>query len=203
MQTVKVRGAKRSLSKMAGHLEPPALVEVFVASGRKINYLAGANLIKRFNLNSLEKYRQQFWLVKVIMELFKENSGDLTMWLLLNEYYQQLDVIRTDKEAELLKNIFIWRLGAVLGLKPDLINCHDCGRQASGFYLNMNKGSLVCENCHSGGGYLLSGRILESLGHIYAVGLGSIFNELVGSDELFAFHNFTIKYWQHRLETKL
>lgn len=139
LQKVKARGAKKCLSKMAGHLEPPALAEIFIAKGKKINYVAGANLVKRFELNSLEKYRLQFWLVKLIMQLIRENSGDLDSWILLNDFYRKLEEINDKKKLILLKNIFLWQLGSVLGFRVDFQKCCSCGQLSEDNYLDFEK----------------------------------------------------------------
>jgi len=203
LQKVKVRGAKKSLSKMAGHLEPPALTEVFVASGKNINYIAGANLVKRFELNSLEKYRIQFWLAKLILQLIRENSGDLKTWILLNNFYKRLEEVEKENELILLKNIFLWQLGSTLGFKVDFERCLSCGELAEKNYLDFEKGGIFCEKCKSEQSQVISNEVLQILRIIGKKEIDEILKDFNDFNDFNAFNDLTLKYWQYRFEVKL
>lgn len=200
LQTVKVRGAKKSLSKMAGHLEPPALCEIFVATGRKINYIAGANLLKRFDFDCLEKYRIQFWLVKLILQMIKENSGDIELWILLNKFYNQLENAKDENQANFFKNIFLWNLGDVLGFKISFEKCFSCGEMSEKYFLDFEKGGILCEKCKDSTGKLISRKLLEILRIIKKEDFEKVFK---GFSDFNEFDNLSKIYWQYRLEIKL
>ncbi len=200
LQKVKVRGAKKSLSKMAGHLEPPALSDVFIAGGKNINYIAGANLIKRFNLDCLEKYRLQFWLAKIILQLIRENSGDIELWILLNNFYNKLEKINEEKKINLLKNIFLWQLGSALGFKVNLEKCLNCDQLSEKKYLDFEKGGILCEKCKTSNSQKISDEALKLLQQINENNLDNDLEDFKASDE---FNDLSRKYWQYRFEIKL
>jgi len=201
LQKVKVRGAKKILSKMAGHLEPPALVEVFMAAGKKINYIAGANLVKRFELDSLEKYRIQFWLAKLIMQLIRENSGDLDIWILLNDFYKRLEKAEKEQELILLKNIFLWQFGSVLGYKAGFEKCIICKNEfGKDNFFDFEKGGAVCSKCYKK--EMIGKKISNDLINL----LKSIdqFEEVTGNEQLLHdLDDLSRKYWQYRFEVRL
>jgi len=200
LQKVKVRGAKKSLSKMAGHLEPPALSEVFIVSGKHINYIAGANLIKRFDLENLEKYKLQFWLAKLIVQLIRENSGDIELWLLLNNFYNQLEKLNDKEQTDLLKSIFLWQFGSQLGYKVYLEKCSACGELTDNNYLDVEKGGFFCKKCKLPNSQTISNEVMQLMRKIYKNDLDNVFNDL---KEFKEFNDLSKKYWQYRLEIPL
>jgi DNA repair protein RecO (recombination protein O) len=203
LQKVKVRGAKKSLSKLAGHLEPPALNEIFVALGRKVNYIAGANLLKRFDLNSLEKYKLQFWLVKLLLQIIRENSGEASIWILLNKFYNRLEKTDSVERLNLLKNIFLWQIGFSLGFMPDFKTCFICDQNLRAGYLDLENGQIFCENCRSQNCFFISAQIISLLQFIYENDLEKVFHKFKDFKFLPEFEKISAGFWQQRFEINL
>jgi len=209
LQKVIVRGAKKSLSKMAGHLEPPALAEIFMAQGKQINYVVGASLIKRFELSLLEKYRLQFFAAKLILQLIKENNVDSNLWILLNNFYKLLEKLDNEKNLELLKNIFLWQLGEALGFKVLIDKCLLCqGVFNENNYLDFENGGIICEHCFKknqlqGLVKKISPQIIKILRFIQSKKEKELFEIKIGNDFLNEFEKLSKEFWEYRFEIQI
>jgi len=112
------RGAKKILSKLAGHLEPMSLSFLNVASGKNIDQLTGALQIKNYALakNNLDKTRAALWFLKLLDKLTLENHQDERIFELADKYLDFLE--KTGENHEMVKLAVGFKLLALLGLDP-------------------------------------------------------------------------------------
>lgn len=87
------RGAKKILSKLAGHLEPVSLVYFNLTKGKNINKLIGAENIKSYKAikNDLEKMQLAGRFLGLVDKLVLEGNSDRRIFMLLERYLEWLE----------------------------------------------------------------------------------------------------------------
>ncbi|HRY63223.1 MAG TPA: DNA repair protein RecO [Patescibacteria group bacterium] len=116
--TLIARGAKKILSKLAGHLEPVSLSLLNAASGKSLDQLTGASQIKSYAhiKNDLNKTSAATWLLKIIDELTLESHEDERIFHLAEKYLDFLE--QKEEDYEIAKLAAGFKLLALLGLDP-------------------------------------------------------------------------------------
>ena len=143
------RGARRSNSKLVGHLEPLTQVRLSLAKGRSLDYVTQAQVIGNFNplkddLNGISK---GFYLAELVDGFGSEASPNLSLYHLAVE---TLESIADDPKADLPLRFFELRLLQVSGLMPELYQCVECRQSlAPGSHrFSPNLGGTLCLECH-------------------------------------------------------
>ncbi|MBU0731385.1 DNA repair protein RecO [Patescibacteria group bacterium] len=113
------QAAKKSTSKLAGHLEPFCLTEVFIAKGKGFDRLAGAAQVECFyNLKKdYEKINLASYLCEIYDQLIKEGEADPELFELLKN---NLVLMNGDSVNELMIKASVLKLLSKLGYTPDL-----------------------------------------------------------------------------------
>lgn len=144
------KGVKKIKSKLAGHLQEFALIDLFIANGRNIDQVGGALINKNFstirsNLYSVNTILSAFELVD---QLVKEHQKDLGIYYLLNEFLEIFNSRINKKNLKSLLPIFNLKFLSQLGYRPELFNCTICKNKISDDknYFSSKSG-LVCFNC--------------------------------------------------------
>ena len=116
--TLIARGAKKILSKLAGHLEPVSLSLLNAASGKSIDQLTGASMVKSYARikADLMKTAAAVWFLNLIDELTLENHEDERIFHLAEKYLDFLEKKEEDYQIAELSAGF--KLLALLGLNP-------------------------------------------------------------------------------------
>jgi DNA repair protein RecO (recombination protein O) len=116
--TLIARGAKKILSKLAGHLEPVSLSLLNAASGKSIDQLTGASMVKSYSRikADLAKTAAAVWFLKLIDELTLENHADERIFTLAERYLDFLE--QKEEDYEVAKLAVGFKLLALLGLSP-------------------------------------------------------------------------------------
>jgi len=116
--TLVARGGKKILSKLAGHLEPASLSLLNVASGKSIDQLTGARMIKGYRCikANLDKSEASAWLLKLVNDLTLENHQDEQIFGLVEKYLDFLE--KKDEDYEIVKLSVGFKLLALLGFNP-------------------------------------------------------------------------------------
>lgn len=152
---VLARGVRRVQSKMAGHLEPFALLKVKLVTGRGQIKLSNVETVKRYqyilgDLELINLARESLHLVDILV---KEDSCDFGILKFLTWLLSSLDnPSLTLPEKKFLTKIFIWQLISHLGYQPELYNCVICRQAIIPVENNFSprRGGLVCRDCYSG-----------------------------------------------------
>lgn len=116
---VKARGTQKMVSKLAGTLEPPALIEAAFVIGRQLHTLIAADTLKVFPTitHSAERLSQISFINETVHELIGEGQGDTHVWELVQLVYDELEQQRM--VSPILGAFFVVRLLTLLGLAPD------------------------------------------------------------------------------------
>ena len=148
-----VRGAKKSSSKMIGHLEPLTRAKLMIIKGRGFDYVGGALGENSFQgiRADLNKLFYAGKIVALFSKLIKEKEKDERLFLLLNHYLELIDKdLNFNKdEGELFFLKFSLSFLSEIGYKPEMGACLKCqAKLEKGLnYFDLQAGGVVCGKC--------------------------------------------------------
>ncbi len=155
-RTLIARGAKKSGSKLAGHIEPLALSDILVVKGKTRDYIGSALTRRahqgiRADLNKLYYAGQA---VGLFNHLVKDGQPEEEIFSLLSDWLGALDDFIgfadfSREEGELFYNFFALKLLAALGYAPAWQFCLSCGRkiEPGRNFFAARGGGLICDAC--------------------------------------------------------
>jgi len=139
-----VRGTKKILSKLSGHIEPLSLVSLMVVRGKQYDY-AGTVISQDVFQNLKNDYERIIIAGHRIMifdEFVKLDLPDEELFSLLKEFLLVLNS-KGNIDAQLLGDIFVFKFFQELGLLPDFAEGVYSGMKLSGEaldFLNIVRG---------------------------------------------------------------
>lgn len=145
------KGAKRSKKRFVNKLEPFTLLDVHCTPGRTTTLLRldQADLLAPFPLLR-EKY-EPFLAASLLCELTlhwtRDHDSDQALFRLL---VWALTALAQDKPAGWTVICFHLRLLHILGYRPDLSGCLECGQLTAThgpYRFSLQRGGLVCSRC--------------------------------------------------------
>lgn len=150
-----VRGLKKIKSKLAGHLEPITLVNIMAVRGRQYDYAGAAASEQCYaNIkNDLEKIAAAGRAIVIFNKTIKAGQADEEIFILLKNFLDVLDEATSGKISfELFAWLFIFKLLAKLGQRPELYHCVNCRAKVLPFGLKFDlaRGGLICGKCALG-----------------------------------------------------
>ena len=160
------KGARKSTSKLVGHLEPLTLTQLSLSRGRNLDVISQAQTVANFtplksNLTALSKGLYVAELVDAFAAAASPNEPLLQLAL------DTLNTISRAPDAELPLLYFQLHLLAVSGFLPELNCCVDCRRavEPGRHRYSAPAGGLFCLDCSpvEGGLRPLSLRALKVL----------------------------------------
>lgn len=144
------KGVRKTLSRMAGHLEPFCLSQLELAEGRNLDIITGAQVKKCFLplRSDLEKTNAAFYFMEIIDKMTEERVSQPQIYHLLD---QTLDHIN-DIIEPLIKPYFEINFLSEMGLQPELYHCLSCSEKLTisdnGF--DFDHGGIICNKCGKG-----------------------------------------------------
>ena len=154
------RGTKKINSKLAGHLEPISLSDIMVVRGRQYNYIGSAvsNNCYKIIKGDLDKLQIAGKAIKNFNKLIKEEQADKKIYILLQEFFNEINKKDLIADYELLYNFFILKLLVILGYGPELYYCVGCRQKIrpKGNKFDFIKGGIICNNCKTGNNLTIS-----------------------------------------------
>src|SRR3990172_809361 len=123
------KGVRKTLSKLAGHLELFCLTDFIIAEGRNLDTICSAETIKCFFKlrNNLNSTHQAYYLAEIIDKMTEENESHPEVFDLLDEVLERID----NRQDKLLFSYFIINFLATSGFKPELYYCLKCRNKIS------------------------------------------------------------------------
>jgi DNA repair protein RecO (recombination protein O) len=153
------RGVRKQTAKLAGHLEPGTLSEVYVAKARGMGQITSAIALDNFEeiKKDFEKLAEVLKIFKFFTRRFAEEEKDERIFDLLKDFLTRVDLFdKFDKSStlvELLIEAFWWKFFDLLGHRPETMKCAICGARleetAKKFFSSV-RGGIVCGGCFSG-----------------------------------------------------
>lgn len=155
------KGVRKTLSKLAGHLEPFCLVNLGIAEGKNLDVITDATNIKCFIKlrGNLDKTNIAYFIAEMIETMTGENEKHLEIYELLNNTFEHLN----NNNDRLLLSYFELNFLAESGFKPELQKCLVCNKKiiSGKNYYHFEVGGLACENCR--GDVLISDKAIKIL----------------------------------------
>lgn len=144
------KGAKKTASKIAGHIEPFNLVRIMAVRGKQYDYLGSAINESAFLdiKNNLAKSAVAGRSMKLFDELVKPNLSDKDLFDFLNDFLSVLDR-KNSYDYSLTYSAFVLKLLQILGYEPNFNLCPICKKNTEDFksFFYNQKCELVCDSC--------------------------------------------------------
>ena len=163
------KGARKIRSRKAGHLEPFTRVTLQLARGHDLLIVTQADTVDAYLPihENLVKTSHAAYVVELLDRFtYEDDSENYNIFRLLTEA-----LTRLEKEADpwLASRYYEVRLLDLLGYRPHLFECANCGReiQAEDQYFSAAQGGTLCPACGGGlpGVWSVSVEALKYLRH--------------------------------------
>ena len=195
------RGARRSTSKLVGHLEPLTQVKLSLAHGRDLDYVNQAQVLTGFaslkgNLAAITK---GLYVAELVDGFGSESNSNQSLYRLAID---TLHAIESDPDSDLPLRFFELHLLQVSGLMPELYRCVECRESLTpgAHRFSPDLGGTLCLDCNPSDARLrpLSLRALKVLRLLHRTRLAELPTLTMDdrlSRELKALLGITIQYW--------
>lgn len=148
------RGAKKIKSKITGQIMPLSVSNIMVVRGRNYDYAGSAVCANYFkNIKSdFEKLEIAGGAAGIFNKLIKNGEKDESLFQLLYNFLNLINANNAPIENyKLWKNYFVIKLLGLMGYRPELFKCLECGEKIKpdGNIFSLKKGGVICANCNN------------------------------------------------------
>lgn len=189
------KGVRKTLSKMAGHLEPFCLTRLELAEGRNLNVICGAEVKEPFLeiRNDLAKTSLSFYMAEIIDQMTEEAEPHKEIFYLLQSVLEHAN----DAQEPLLISYFELNFLEQMGFRPELFNCLKCNSEIEDAvnHFDYIHGGLVCGEC--GGANPVSARAIKVLRLFLKHDFATIKKIKVDEDLISEIQKITNRYLKH------
>ena len=198
---VMAKGARRTSSKLVGHLEPLTQVRLFLAQGRNLDYVTQAQVIGNFAplKDDLGAITKGLYVAELVDGFGVESHANQSLYHLAIE---TLQIIGQNPDSAWPLRFFELQLLQVSGLMPELYCCVDCRRPLTPGHHRFSPGvgGTLCPGCHPAGAHVrpLSLRALKVLRLLHRGRLPDIIPLRTNAalrEELKSLLTTTVAYW--------
>ncbi|PIS42200.1 MAG: DNA repair protein RecO [Candidatus Kerfeldbacteria bacterium CG08_land_8_20_14_0_20_40_16] len=153
---VVARGTRKIQSKLAGHLEPFALVDLMVAQGKYHDRVTGSTILKNFEhlKSNFERIALATYFNESVDHLTRLHQTDQQTFDLIKEAYSALDHYNQKREDDFKRQVlivlsFLLRLLSLQGFQPSFKNCFYCQRgiKEEQNFISYSQLSIICPAC--------------------------------------------------------
>lgn len=141
------KGARRPKSLLMAGSQFLCFADYTLYKGNETYNLNSCETIEFFyNIRTdLDKYKYAVHITKIILDVTNENDNCFkTLQLFLNTLYM---ISETDKNLDLILAIFKIRLMCILGYKPNIEKCSNCGIDNDIKYFSLKDSGVKCSSC--------------------------------------------------------
>jgi len=144
------RGVRKQAAKLAGHLEPGTLSEVYIARARGMGQITSAIALQNFEniKNNFEKLAEVLKIFKFFTRHFAEEEKDEKVFDLLAEVLTRVGL--SPNNPDLAIEAFWWKLFDALGNRPETMKCAKCEtrlEENAEKFFSAARGGIVCKKC--------------------------------------------------------
>ena len=198
------RGARRSTSKLVGHLEPLTEVKLSLSHGRDLDYINQAQVLSGFaslkgNLGAITK---GLYVAELVDGFGSEANPNQPLYRLAID---TLQAIEADPDSDLPLRFFELHLLQVSGLMPELYLCVECRDSLTpgSHRFSPDLGGTLCLDCNPSDARLrpLSLRALKVLRLLHRTRMTELPDLTINTAlarELKALLSVTIQYWRDK-----
>lgn len=141
------KGARRPRSALLAGTQIFCFGEYLMYKGTNTYHINSVEPIEVFyNIRTdLDKLKYAVHINKIIQDVTHENQNCFNiLQLLLNTLYV---ISETNKNLDLVLSIFKLRLVSILGFKPKIDSCVNCGEKNNLCYFSLRDNGIKCEAC--------------------------------------------------------
>lgn len=141
------KGARRPKSLLMAGSQFLCFADYAIYKGNNTYNINSCDTIELFyNLRTnLDKYQYAVHITKIILDVTNENENCYrTLQLFLNTLYT---ISETDKDLNFVIAIFKIRLMCILGFKPVIDKCNNCGIDKDFKYFSLKDNGFKCSSC--------------------------------------------------------
>lgn len=198
------KGARRSTSKLVGHLEPLTQARFSISRGRSLDYVNQAQVTENFAglKDDLEAVTKALYVAELVDGFGAEENPNPPLFTLTLD---TLHAIAQQPELDWPLRFFEIHLLAVSGLMPELYRCVECNQTLSPGEHRFSPavGGTLCSSCQPEKAHVrpLSLRALKVLRLIHRRPMADVLSLKADSgltDELKSLSGGTVSYWLER-----
>lgn len=145
---VVAKGVRKLHSRKAGHLEPFTRVGLLLARGREMMIVTQAEAVDTFPLLREDLLHMGYasYVVELLDRFTYEEGQNVSMYRLLADTLARLCA---ESDASLVIRYYEIRLLDLLGFRPQLFHCVQCGNEilAEDQYFSAAQGGVLCPSC--------------------------------------------------------
>jgi DNA repair protein RecO (recombination protein O) len=145
------KGARKTLSKLGGHLEPGSMTAFQLSEGRSFYVVTGADLQYAYAdiRTELRKTSIAYYLFESVDALTVEQQAHPHIFSLLSDGLVLLETVEPGPTEAMLPPAFTLKLLAGLGYLPELGVCVNCQQplEPEGNMFSPRLGGILCVNC--------------------------------------------------------
>lgn len=141
------KGARRPKSLLMAGSQFMCFADYLIYKGNDTYNINSCETIEFFyNIRTdLDKYKYAVHITKIILDVANENENSYRMLqLYLNTLYT---ISETDKNLDLTLSIFKLRLMSILGFRPEVQKCTNCGIDSDFKYFSLKENGFKCSSC--------------------------------------------------------
>ena len=195
------KGARRSNSKLVGHLEPLTQVKLSLAQGRNLDYVTQAQVLGSFASlkDDLGAITKGLYMAELVDGFGSEANPNQALYRLAIE---TLQAIEAEPDSDLPLRFFELHLLQLSGLMPELYRCVECRKALAPdrHRFSRNLGGTLCFDCNPADARLrpLSLRALKVLRLLHRSRVSKLPSLTMNSNlaqELNSLLGMTVQYW--------
>lgn len=146
--TAIAKGVRKIRSRKAGHLEPFTHANLFLANGRNMDIITQAETLDSYIglREDLQRLALASYVVEVVDRFTYEEGQNIGIFRLLVNTLSRLE---THPNAETVVHYYETRLLDLVGFRPQLFECVNCGsqiREEDQFFSPLT-GGVLCPKC--------------------------------------------------------
>ena len=149
--TAIAKGVRKIRSRKSGHLEPFTRVNLFLAKGRGMDIITQAETVDAyFGLREdLRRVGFAAYVVELLDRFTYEEGPNAGLFRLLTQTLSRLETL---DNLETVVHYYEVRLLDLLGFRPQLLECVDCGKpiQEESQFFSPLVGGVACPHCGRG-----------------------------------------------------
>ena len=141
------KGARRPKSLLMAGSQFLCFADYTIYKGNDTYHINSSETIELFYKlrTDLDKYKYAVHITKIILDVTNENENCYhTLQLFLNTLYTMAE---TNRSLEFVTAVFKLRLMCILGFKPMVNQCANCGIDTDFKYFSLKENGLKCSSC--------------------------------------------------------
>lgn len=146
-----VKGSQNPKSKLAAGSHPFVYGEFSISKSGRLSNINSIEVKDAFYhlREDLDKLMIASYFLELMNIVTVENVINLKLFDHLHDFLMYIEKSDNEDLAHVLKTAFELKLLDLIGLRPELNNCVNCGHTYDNPKFSIEDGGVICENCYS------------------------------------------------------